>query len=395
MPGNAVEYDIKTIKDRDLRDADPILSGRLFGRLDNADKKIENDFGVFHVLGQIAPPPDEVKPAVGPQPMGRPGMANPNGLKYFDAWDIDPPEAVKAGPMPPPKGGKLPKEAAPQVTFAPWERDALVRFIDADVHPGKTYSYAIQVRVENPNFKKPEKVAAAFLATVAELQDNAAWVTTPSITIPQDYFLYAMDQHLFDEMVNPLAPKKFDFKLPKDATTFQVHQWVTEKLDQIKADTYVIGDWAIVERQVVRKGERIGAAATVPVPVWRPTREAFGVPKTLGNKKEPDKMGARIVLKSEADAPVLVDFAGGRRYKGNLVDEETALEALILTADGKLRVHNSRDDAEALQPEAQVGRGTADDPPFNAISRQERWLTSQRRLLEVLQGGAAAMPKKN
>ena len=147
---------------------------------------------------------------------------------------------------------------------------------------------------------------------------SASWVNTPSITIPQDYFLYAVDQHQIDGLANPTAPK--DAKLPKDSTTFQIHQWVAEKPDLKKFDLppYVIGDWVVVERQVVRKGERIGAQETVPFPVWRSLKETFEVPGTAGDpkKKIPPTIGGSIVLKGE-DAPVLVDFAGGKRYKPN------------------------------------------------------------------------------
>jgi hypothetical protein len=400
-PNSAVELDVTTIKDDKLREFDPVLSNRLFGDPDNADKKIEVDLNVFHVLGQLVPrAADNTKPGIKPGPGGG---AKQDGSKYFAAWDTDPPKVKEAPPGPTTK--KDPKDAPPPTVYPPWERDALVRFIDADVKPGKTYYYAVQVRIANPNHKKDDKVAAAFLAAMTELPlDKFSWVRTPSITIPQDSFLYAMDQHLLDEWANPANARKSDVKLPANATTFQVHQFVTERRDQEKPerDPYVIGDWVVIERQVVRKGERIGAKETVPFPAWRPLREAFMVPGTPGDpkKKIPATVGARIALKSEADAPVLIDFTGGKRFKPNtatpVVEEESAVEALILTfdADGKqrLRVQNSRDDAAAMQPRAQVGFGRSDDPPFQAISRQERWQATLRRIQDSLQ--APAPPKK-
>ncbi len=265
-PGAGVALTTKPILDKDLRVVEPILSARLFGDVKNVDKRIDKDFNVFHVLGEFAPPADEVKPAVGPaigkKPIGRPPACRTRiRIRIREATSV-PGTSIRRkprrdrAPLPcSPRGKPMPRTPPP--AFPPWERDAVVRFIDADVQPGKTYSYAIQVRIANPNYKKDDKVAAAFLATVAELQDNASWVTTPSITIPEDYFVYAIDQYLFDEAANPSLKK--ETKLPKDATTFQIHQWVSEKLDQVKADRYVIGDWAIAERLVVRKGERIGA----------------------------------------------------------------------------------------------------------------------------------------
>jgi hypothetical protein len=399
-PGGGVERVVETIFDKDLREAEPILSGRLFGnfkKINDKEKNIVNDFNVFHVLGELAPTEDRPlvirPPGKGPRPAGTgPAMPNPNpNMKpnqnqnqnqgsYFDAWDIDPPEAPTA--VPGPTVGTKPPKDAPPASYPPWERDALVRFIDADVQPGKTYSYAIQVRIANPNYKQVNLVAAEFLATVPELQDNNnSWVTTPSITIPQDYFLYAMDQTLFDEAASP--PTKKEIKLPpKDTTTFQVHRWMTQAMDMEKGEPYIIGDWVVVERQVVRKGEHIGGTLTVPVVVWNKMKEAFEVPKTPATKKDPEKW-ARIKIKD--DAPILVDFTGGRRLKEKtaFLEEDTAVEALIMTADGKLRVHNSRDDAEAKQAEAKV-----EGQLLQEVSRQQRWLTAQRRIQEVKRAAA-------
>ena len=304
------------------------------------------------------------------------------------------------GPNPSPKkdkGGKMPKDAPGQPSYAAWERDAVVRFVDPDVKPGKTYAYAIQVRIANPNFGKNAKVAFDFLATVPELQDNTSWVTTPSITIPQDYFLYAIDQHQYDRLINPPAKENKEaekaYATSPQETTFQIHQWLGEKSDQdprnLEEKKYMIGAWMVLDRKVVRKGERIGGTEKmVFFPAWRPLAEAFAIPKTPGDvkKKVPAHLGVAIKLKD--DAPVLVDFAGGKKMKSaNAVEEETALDVLILTPDGKLRVHNSRDDSDALQPLAEV-QGLP--PP--AISRQDRYLQTQRRLNETLNATAPVAP---
>jgi hypothetical protein len=345
-------------------------------------------------------------------PGGMQGGANPNANpnRFFNPWDLDPPVAeggmgINGNPMPmPPKGREkpMPMGGAEQpggvAPFAPWDRDALVRFVDADVKPGRTYAYAVQVRLANPNFGKKDKVQADFLAQVAELAD--AWVTTPSITIPHDYFLYAVDQQHIDDTMNATPNKKApDIKLPRDATTFQVHQWVKERTDVVNVDKYVIGDWAVAARQIVHKGERIGVSSQVPVPVWRADKDAFEVPIIKGNPKlkVPDKLGVRITLKPETEAPVLVDFSGGHRLRPNgTVEEETAVEALIMTPEGKLRVQNSRDDTDAVQPEAY----SSNQQP-RATSRQERWQSVQRRVLDLLQaapgpagpGPGPGMPK--
>ncbi len=386
------EFDITTIKDDRLKEAEPALSARLFGKSDNTDKAIDKDFNVFQVLGKFLDADKDAKPANNPPNKFGPGGAKPNpldGSKYFAAWDIGPQATWRADPVVPPKG-KDPKgkdAPPPGGVFPPWERDALVRFIDADVVPGKTYYYAVQVRIANPNYrKKVETVAFEDLTRMAELRldRDSSWVTTPSITIPQDYFLYAMDQHQIDD---PAGARKSE-KLPPNATTFQIHQWLAEKPDLLNSGPpFVIGDWVVVERQVVRKGERIGAKETVAFPYWRPNREAFELPKLPVDPKRRNEVryGASIVLKGD-DAPILIDFAGGK---------ESAVEALILTfdADGKqrLRVHNSRDDAAAVQPLALVGVSRP-EAPFEAITRQERWLKTQRRIQDLKD--SAVPPKK-
>lgn len=388
------------ITEKELKAGDLALYNRLFG------KNLAKDFNPFHVLGQFVPP-EEAKNAVpganpmmvrpNPMPVGMDGMGkNGSTYQYFNAWDIDPPMAEMPeqpeGPAPKGPRGKPPvpmpgfeMPGGINAPFAPWERDALVRFIDADVKPGKTYSYAIQVRLANPNYKQDTKVQAAFMAAVAELTD--AWVTTPSITIPYDYFLYAVDQKQLDEWMKDV--KKSDIKLPKEATPFQVHQWADELRDEGTNQKYQIGDWAIAGRQIVHKGDHIGVVAQIPVPVWNKDKQAFDINTVKGNKKkgEPDKLGVKVRLKPESEAPILVDFSGGRRMRPNNigVEEETAVDALILTPDGKLRLQNSRDDAAAVQAEAYV-----QGQPPRGVSRQDRWLALQRRVIELQ---SLAMPQ--
>lgn len=419
--GASTELEEKRITDKELREVDITLSNRLFGDPDNMGKlKLETDFNVFQVLGQIAPPVDETaQPAQQPNMPVRPGLPGMPGAgnaagKYFDAWDIDPPNGGSKGgnvmpgpgpmPMPNPKKGSKTNPNAKdqnQPVWAAWERDAVVRFIDADVQPGKTYAYAVQVRIANPNYKKPaEKVAFEMLARDPELPvDASTWVSTPSITIPQNYFLYAMDQHQYDQTINPPAKvnKSVEdaYKLPKEATTFQIHQWLgSDKYDQriAEREPYAIGDWGIIERQVVRKGARIGAEEWIVVPVWKKMKEAFELPRMPQGKKQPDAIGAHLRFKDDDKAPVLIDFTGGKKMKPNntAVEEETAVDALILTPDGKLRVHNSRDDAYAKEMVIQI------QDQQQLMTRQERVLETRKRIDEVRQATAPppAIPKK-
>jgi hypothetical protein len=80
-----------------------------------------------------------------------------------------------------------------------------------------------------------------------------------------------------------------------------------------------------------------------------------------------------------------VDFVGGKRYKGAAIEEETAVEALILTPDGTLRVLNSRAGTDAIQEE---------DPNDSTLtSRQDRVLSARRLVAAVRQGSDPNHPK--
>jgi hypothetical protein len=282
-----------------------------------------------------------------------------------------------------------------------WDRDAVVRFIDADVRPGKTYKYFVRVRMANPNFNKTTKeVAFDDLTRHAELPPSE-WVEIPKeISIPQEYNLYAMDQQLLDDWDASVGttPKKGPPPFIKDtreilsSTPFQIHQWVTIRKDNDNPAEHVIGDWVVLERKMVKKGEPIGVGLTVHAPVWYEKKDAFEV--TLNRAISKKEKGAGNIKGIHVDMipdggkpPILVDFHGGKRlWNFNLLLEETAVDALILMPDGKLKVLNSRD---ATDPAA------GNNP--EAKERADRVLSVRRRLDEVTNGsgggGNPAMPK--
>ena len=359
------EKDLKADKDYEG------LAARLFGR----------DFNIYHVLGQVWTEPA----AAGPMPVVPVGpIVGVKGAKkqaktgdYFSAWEVEP----------------VPKQDPKLTTYPPWERDALVRFIDVDVVPGKTYKYAIQVHIANPNFGKHDKIdfnkAIADRPELSTAANVSPWVETRPIHIPKEHYLYGVDQQLVDELAIPAGPKKGSVlvseahaKNIKEYAAFQVHQWVDKRADNVE---YAIGDWAILERQLVRRGEYIGLGGFVTVPVWNKFKEAFEVPKTRDTTVKPhvERLGIRIGLIPEAEAPVLVDFVGGRRLRpgaSNNFEEDTAVEALVLGADGKLRVLNSREAADPASPVA--------------IEREHRVMSARQRATEVQRGSSSTAMKK-
>jgi hypothetical protein len=337
------------------------------------DKRIfEREFNIFHALG-LKPSQAGAAAAPNPQQPNGPMRGFGGGAqadRFFTAWGNGPGEFGAdgrpiEGPVQPnqppikkfgPKGVPMPAgpEAQAGPAFPNWERDAVVRFIDIDVEPGKSYRYAIRIWMKNPNKGKTNLVAFAALAQPDELPPSA-WVVTETITIKGDYHLYAIDQLAVEGKAPPLAEAKI-----KDATTFQIHQWTKTPLD---LDTHLgvpIGDWVVAERVVVHKGDRIGPAALVHAPYWDERADAFKLSgkkvqgkATLKIDMEPpvaDNVGNNGII-GDSGYPLLLDFIGGKRKPPNsTVDEEAAVDALIIGVDGKLRVLNSRDASDASEP---------------------------------------------
>lgn len=365
-PGH-IDHVEKPMKVVDVRTAYPLLAARLFPvEPKDGDPKSVSPYNIFHVLGYDPAaknlPEKMPRPAPGEMPgrVGRPGKEQLGGDRFFSAWEINPPkeEEVVA-----PDGKKV--EDLAKAAYPKWDRDALVRFVDPGAVPGKTYEYDIQVRMANPNFgKDAAEIAFADLARFEELPPSD-WVTTKPITIPSEYRLYAIDEQPAPDPTLIFDPKKptpksdfvaaKEYKEHQDKTTFQIHQWIEDARDPDNAGPkFVIGDWAIAERIWVRRGETIGHQALVKVPNWQKKYESFEMrtfKEAVPGKKDVTKPGFKMDFKSETERPILIDFTGGKRWKAdNKLEEESAVDALVLSSDGKLLLLNSRIAAEGVEP---------------------------------------------
>src|SRR5262249_16730457 len=113
----ALEYLLKDITEKELKDSHPGLITRIFG---GKEKRAEQDFNPYHVLAKFLSEeaqPNAVGPGVGPVPGpgGFGGGAN-NLDAYFQAWDLNKVEGVGfpgVGPGPGPglgrEGPKVPR----------------------------------------------------------------------------------------------------------------------------------------------------------------------------------------------------------------------------------------------------------------------------------------------
>jgi hypothetical protein len=401
----------KLVSKKDMLSRDRELHDRLFL---NPTK-----YNIYHILGQFQPTESAPAEKKGFGSFGT-NTTTARG-EYFSPWHLalpgEPGESTD-GAATPPKFGTPPKAGGPPGVVPPkgmppmpggtpgpqgtgavkvWDRDAIVRFVDPDVTPGSTYQYKISVVMKNPNHDKKTLVAFNGLAEVPFLFSKEEF--TPTITIPEEHFLYCVDQHQLDEFgkvkdPKEKAPKVDPFLLKPGEITFQIHHWTTTARGE-KNSVLSIGDWAIAERVKVRRGDSIGARSLVKVPAWYKHKDGFEVPQHAeqvpGKPKEfVQKPGFYMDFKTDAERPVLVDFAGGKLVKSKdaLVDEEVAVDAVIIDPSGRLRVLNSRIDTDTEDPNAMAS------VKARAHERHERVLHMRERVQDLINPATPAAEEK-
>jgi hypothetical protein len=265
----------------------------------------------------------------------------------------------------------------PAVVANPY--DALLRFVDPTVESGKTYQYMVQVRMANPNFGKKEDVAFPALAEVKELPPSPL-VETPTITIPGEYYLYAVDETPMVRVVHGSDSETPKEGFKQESVAVQIHRWVDEA-KQTGARDQAIGDWCIAERLYIKRGDPVGREVNVEVPTWNSEENHFQLGKAIadnGGLKQPPPIkikgpammmppvlgamtssgGIPVNFAVTTPPPVLVDFDGGKRElrvigansARTTYQDQAASNLLILRADGTLIVRNTRTDSEIGTP---------------------------------------------
>ena len=361
--------------------------------------KLEGNIYPFDPFG-IAPEADDKKQPTGfipgmqmpaPVPMGGEGpggAANQPGKGILPPWDLFEEKAPKGemeGPGPGPAGMNPGAGMAGQQRKL-FLQDALVRFFDPDVQPGKTYRYRIQVRLANPNYGKKQFVAFAALADIKDLPPSD-WQVTPDTTIPGEHYFYAVDQ-----MPSLRLQGGSNYEQTKGETVpVQIHRWIDQFTDP-QGLFHTIGDWAIAERLLVRRGEPIGRPSVmVELPEWSKGKQSFEIKysappqlkKLPASQKDLARSGIPVDFQVTFPPPMLVDFDGGKQEHrfGTLpgypnVKDESAVDVLILSPNGKLIVRNSRIDGN---PELPAGKERQD--------RVNRW---HERVMDAKNSGMAA-----
>jgi hypothetical protein len=238
----------------------------------------------------------------------------------------------------------------------------LARFIDADVEPGKTYIYAVQVRVKNPNFKQPEVTAFKGLAEIEELL--SPWTVTAPVTVPAEWDYYAVDQFVLDPEAKKHPAKGADTKVKdqREWVAVQLHKWVDRFFDRRNQKDEDLGDWSVLQRLLLRRGEPVARLkVAVELPEWAPNQDSFLLvgrgPKEQGKKAASETTLDYVPPASEPD--LVVDFQGGMNVDytvaGHYIGRENAaVELLVLTPDGKLLLRDGHVDADPDSPRGQA-----------------------------------------
>jgi hypothetical protein len=289
--------------------------------------------------------------------------------KKIDAKDDDDDED---GPV---KDFKQPVPTGPGNKFEVPEW-CLVRFIDADVEPGKTYVYAVQVRLANPNFERQDVVAFPKLAEVKELASDG-WLVVPPVTVPAEWDFYTVDQYVLDAEAKKHPAKGADTKSTlnhPELVALQIHKWLDKFVDRRLAYFPEEGDWVILERLLLRRGEPIAKnKVEVELPEWFEEKGVFELvgqgPSTKSRKENKDAI-ALDFAPAAGDPPLVVDFVGGVKRDYTLgwrsyVRDDSAVELLVLSPDGRLLLHNSSDDTNI-----ENARGQARDEQYRHWQRR-------------------------
>jgi hypothetical protein len=234
----------------------------------------------------------------------------------------------------------------------------LVRFLDPTVHPGYSYEYQIRLRMDNPTAKYPKRAITLDITREPELLSEWKMVTwkdgdkaVTKVHIPDELLYYASDEK----------------GATKDKVPLQIHRWLefVQAKWATRGSEVPVGDWSVLENRLVGRGEYIGEIREVEVATWNTTQERYTIALHPDDHIATNKrQGPRYTIRKHkgiaidfatdpvyATRPLLVDFRGGEHVMSSgpnkpVTRERGPVEMLILDADGKLIVRNSRVDME-------------------------------------------------
>jgi hypothetical protein len=368
---------------QDEKDLDPIeLDGLVMPRLLQARegqyRMIERE------LPLITDTLEKLKKVKPDQPIALPQQFNQDTLNVFSKSGA---VSTKAGPA---GVGKVTNPGAqgseafrPNLTTTgPNDKNApapvtphhcLIRLVDVTIKPGTIYQYRVQVRMANPNFKRTDVANPKYAEhpELGQVEVNVdgkkewvhedRWYQLPdNVSVPPERLYYAVDQKQLDLKDTNLAKdyRCVGFSTPYDSkhqAVFQIHRWL-EDVAPTKREFTPVGEWGVAERIVVNRGEYIGRPVRIEVPVWMSDLDGFHLAaNNLANRRI---NGIEVDFGSPVNEAILVDYEGGKlehqRPGGVKVQEDTTVETLILSSDGRLLAHDSRSDTNNAERKNRV-----------------------------------------
>ena len=206
---------------------------------------------------------------------------------------------------------------------------ALVRLLDVPIQPGFIYEYRVRIKMANPNFKQDKLVAYQALAKEKEIVGD--WVEVPPIAVPYDINWYVLDD-----------------KPDREKAYIQVHRWI-DRLD-VNRTEFAVADWSILPKTPVFRGEYLGRPVLAKVPTWDTLEDKYDFardPRTKLRVSLPVDFTVRV--KDKQFPAMLNDYEGGKdtqvRFGNKVIKEDTPVETLVLTPEGRLEVRSSVDEA--------------------------------------------------
>jgi hypothetical protein len=257
----------------------------------------------------------------------------------------------------------------------------LLRFLDVTVEPGKTYEYRVKVKVANPSYGK-ENLAVSKEAAALAVLEAPEWREVTRRVGEDDVPLRV---RVSDELMYYATDEKIDRAAPANAdrAAVQIHRWLDEVRVNPSDQSSVtrVGDWTVLERILLHRGEYIGKQQEVDVAVWRTTLGRFGLaghgedalPRLPNQPRPPRQKGVVVDFATDPVAyqpSILVDFEGGKRSvttsEGKNITDESPVEMLVLNADGKLIVRDSTKDTQDRQRQERYAAWKRELAPLKA-----------------------------
>jgi hypothetical protein len=278
-------------------------------------------------------PDDEIDDSQGPGPGG--AFPGSGGMQ----------EKMMSGGKPPP-GGTPGAENEGGATGPAGEtvlpEHCLFRLIDLTVQPGATYEYQVALVMANPLYKRLDVAVSRAYTRDQVMAGPPRLVTTKAgrqeqaiqVKMGPDLAMYAVEDKGEGREARKAVPGD------KEHAPVQIQHWLDSlRLEQSNKDSEVlVGDWAILKRMLVQRGEYIGRLERVPVAYFDPKANQFVFATSPGLGKVRARKEKQAAVVDFDTHSILVDFEGGPgtrpQVNGRTVsDEAVPAEMLILALD--------------------------------------------------------------